>query len=58
MKEPGGQTKNAKRLRRVAKGYRMLRKDKATFYDSAADVLEQIETNANAEARKPPERQR
>jgi hypothetical protein len=33
----------ARRFRTLARGYRALRKDKATAYQSAAEALEQVE---------------
>jgi hypothetical protein len=40
MQKPTEHSKKAIRLRSLARGYCSLKREKAKFYDSAADVLE------------------
>jgi hypothetical protein len=42
-KKPSECITKAKRFRTLARGYRALRKDKATAYQAAAEALEQVE---------------
>jgi hypothetical protein len=46
MKAPRDRTKKAERLRTVAVGYRILKKNKADVYSAAADALELVEKRA------------
>jgi hypothetical protein len=44
-KAPSARKAKAKRLRQVARGYRSLKRPKATVYDAAAEVLEKTDEN-------------
>ena len=43
IKNPSERITKAKRLRTLARGYKALKKDKATAYQAAAEALEQVE---------------
>jgi len=47
--KPSERITKAKRFRTLARGYRALRKDKATFYHAAAEALEQVEQRSAGE---------
>jgi len=48
-KKPSERIMKAKRFRTLARGYRALRKDRATFYRAAAEALEQVEQRSAGE---------
>ena len=43
QKKPSERITKAKRLRTLARGYKVLKKDKATAYQAAAEALERLE---------------
>jgi len=49
-KHPSERITKAKRLRTLAKGYKALKKDKATAYQAAAEALELVEERAQRAA--------
>jgi len=46
-RQPSERITKAKRLRTLAKGYKALKKEKATAYQAAAEALELVEERSN-----------
>jgi len=46
-RQPSERITKAKRLRTLAKGYKVLKKGKATTYQAAAEALELVEERSN-----------
>ena len=49
-RQPSDRIMKAKRLRTLAKGYKALKKEKATAYQAAAEALELVEERTNRAA--------